>query len=74
MGDAEKHLAKACKHMAKFVGKHDPFPTKFPRSRDPYRALIRAVVFREADGRERLAVLWSARFAAEGSPVAQHAG
>ncbi len=36
--------------------------------------VIRAVVFREADGRERLAVLWSARFAAEGSPVAQHAG
>lgn len=36
--------------------------------------VIRAVVFREADGRERLAVLWSARFAAEGSPVARHAG
>lgn len=36
--------------------------------------VIRAVVFREADGRERLAVLWSARFAAEGSPVAPHAG
>lgn len=51
MGEAEKHLAKACKHMAKFVGKHDPFPTKFPRSRDPYRALIRAVVFQQLSGK-----------------------
>jgi DNA-3-methyladenine glycosylase II len=47
MGEAERHLAKACKHMAKVVGRHDPFPTKFSRSKDPYRALVRAVVFQQ---------------------------
>jgi len=51
MGDAEKYLAKVCKDMGRAVRGHDPFPTKFPRSKDPYRALVRAVVFQQLSGK-----------------------
>jgi 3-methyladenine DNA glycosylase/8-oxoguanine DNA glycosylase len=51
MNEAERHLAKVCKGMAKFVGKQTPFPEAFTASKDPYRALIRAVVFQQLSGK-----------------------
>jgi DNA-3-methyladenine glycosylase II len=51
MGDAELHLSTCCKRFAGVVAKHEPFPTKFERKNDPYRALIRAVVFQQLSGK-----------------------
>jgi DNA-3-methyladenine glycosylase II len=51
MGEAEKHLSDVCKRFAKIVPKHEPYPTKFPKSKDPYRALVRAVVFQQLSGK-----------------------
>ena len=51
MGEAEKKLAKLCKRFAGVVGKHEPYPTAFERQRDPYRALVRAVVFQQLSGK-----------------------
>ena len=51
MGDAEVHLSTVCKRFARVVHKHEPFPTKFERKNDPYRALIRAVVFQQLSGK-----------------------
>ncbi len=51
MGEAETHLIAVCTGMAKVVPKHEPYPEKFERSRDPYRALIRAVVFQQLSGK-----------------------
>ncbi len=64
MGEAERHLVTVCKRFARVVPKHEPFPTKFPRSKDPYRALVRAVVFQQLSGKAagtihgRLLALW----------------
>ena len=51
MGDAEKHLATICKRFARVIGNHEPYPTKFAKSRDPYRALVRAVVYQQLSGK-----------------------
>lgn len=51
MGEAEKHLSTVCKRFAGVVAKHEPFPTTFERKNDPYRALIRAVVFQQLSGK-----------------------
>ena len=51
MGDAEIHLSKVCKRFAKVLPNHEPFPTKFEKSKDPYRALVRAVVFQQLSGK-----------------------
>lgn len=51
MGDAEEHLSKVCKKFAKVVPKHEPFPTKFEKSKDPYRALVRSVVYQQLSGK-----------------------
>lgn len=51
MGDAEKHLSTVCERFAGVVHAHEPFPTKFERKNDPYRALIRAVVFQQLSGK-----------------------
>lgn len=51
MGDAEVQLSKLCKRFAGVVAKHEPYPTKFERQNDPYRALIRAVVFQQLSGK-----------------------
>jgi DNA-3-methyladenine glycosylase II len=51
MGEAEMHLAKVCKRMAKVVPGHEPFPTKFEKSKDPYRALVRSVVYQQLSGK-----------------------
>lgn len=51
MGAAEEHLSKVCKRFAKVLPAHEPFPTKFEKSKDPYRALVRAVVFQQLSGK-----------------------
>jgi len=51
MGEAEKHLSTVCKRFAGVVAKHEPYPTIFERKNDPYRALIRAVVFQQLSGK-----------------------
>lgn len=51
MGEAEKHLSAVCKRFARVVPKHDPFPTRFEKSKDPYRALVRSVVYQQLSGK-----------------------
>lgn len=51
MNDPERHLATVCRHFARVVLHHDPFPTRFEKNRDPYRALVRAVVFQQLSGK-----------------------
>ena len=51
MGEAEKYLSKACKRFAKVLPNHEPFPTKFEKSKDPYRALVRSVVYQQLSGK-----------------------
>ncbi|MBL8542684.1 MAG: DNA-3-methyladenine glycosylase 2 family protein [Hyphomonadaceae bacterium] len=51
MGEAEKHLTKVCRRFARIVPGHEPFPTKFEKSKDPYRALVRSVVFQQLSGK-----------------------
>jgi DNA-3-methyladenine glycosylase II len=51
MGEAEKHLSTVCKRFARVVPKHAPFPTKFEKSKDPYRALVRSVVYQQLSGK-----------------------
>jgi DNA-3-methyladenine glycosylase II len=51
MGEAEKHLSTVCRRFAGVVAKHEPYPTTFERQRDPYRALVRAVVFQQLSGK-----------------------
>lgn len=64
MNDAERHLTAVCRRFAQVVPSHEPFPTRFAKSRDPYRALVRAVVFQQLSGKaattihNRLLALW----------------
>ncbi|MGE0828699.1 MAG: DNA-3-methyladenine glycosylase [Hyphomonadaceae bacterium] len=51
MGEAEKHLMKVCPAMKAHVKGHAPYPTAFTGFKDPYRALIRAVVFQQLSGK-----------------------
>lgn len=51
MGEAERHLSKVCKRFAKVVPGHEPFPTKFEKTKDPYRALVRSVVYQQLSGK-----------------------
>ena len=51
MGEAEQNLARLCKRFAAVVPNHEPYPTKFERARDPYRALVRAVTFQQLSGK-----------------------
>lgn len=51
MGEAEKHLMKVCPAMRKHVPKHEPYPAAFERFKDPYKALIRAVVYQQLSGK-----------------------
>jgi len=51
MGDAEKHLSKVCKRFAGIVKKHEPYPTAFEKKKDPYRALVRSVVYQQLSGK-----------------------
>jgi DNA-3-methyladenine glycosylase II len=51
VGEAEKNLAALCKRFAVVVPNHEPYPTKFARANDPYRALVRAVTFQQLSGK-----------------------
>lgn len=51
MGEAEVYLSKVCKRFARVVPQQLPFPTKSQRTKDPYRALVRAVVFQQLSGK-----------------------
>lgn len=51
MNEAERHLSTVCKRFARVVPNHEPYPTTFEKKRDPYRALIRAVVFQQLSGK-----------------------
>lgn len=51
MNVAEQHLSTVCKRFARVVPDHLPFPTKPARSKDPYRALVRAVVYQQLSGK-----------------------
>jgi DNA-3-methyladenine glycosylase II len=51
MGDAEKHLSTICKRFARVVPKHEPYPTTFEKKKDPYRALVRSVVYQQLSGK-----------------------
>ncbi len=64
MGEAEKELSKLCKRFAGVVKNHEPYPIKFAKNKDPYRALVRAVVFQQLSGKaattihNRVIALW----------------
>jgi DNA-3-methyladenine glycosylase II len=51
MGEAEKFLAGKCKRFAKVLPNHEPFPTAFEKRKDPYRALVRSVVYQQLSGK-----------------------
>ena len=51
MNQAELHLSAICKRFARVVPGHEPYPTSFEKKRDPYRALVRAVVFQQLSGK-----------------------
>jgi len=51
MGDAERHLATICKRFARVIPNHEPYPTAFEKRKDPYRALVRSVVFQQLSGK-----------------------
>jgi DNA-3-methyladenine glycosylase II len=51
MGEAEAHLIRVCPAMQAHVPHHEPYPGKLRRFKDPYRALIRAVVFQQLSGK-----------------------
>lgn len=51
MGEAERHLIRVCPAMREHVPNHEPYPTRFRRFKDPYRALIRAVIYQQLSGK-----------------------
>jgi DNA-3-methyladenine glycosylase II len=51
MGEAEQHLIRVCPAMRRHVPHHEPYPGTFNRFRDPYKALIRAVVYQQLSGK-----------------------
>jgi DNA-3-methyladenine glycosylase II len=64
MGEAEQHLSQVCKRFARIVTKHAPYPTSFEKKKDPFRALVRSVVYQQLSGKAagtihgRLIALW----------------
>jgi DNA-3-methyladenine glycosylase II len=51
MGDAELHLTTISRPFARVIPNHEPFPTKFEKSKDPYRALVRSIVYQQLSGK-----------------------
>lgn len=51
MGEAELHLSNVCKRFARIVPGQAPFPTRFEKSKDPFRALVRSVVYQQLSGK-----------------------
>jgi DNA-3-methyladenine glycosylase II len=57
MNPAEEHLSKVCKRFAKVVANHEPYPTSFDKKKDPYRALVRSVVYQQLSGKAAATIL-----------------
>lgn len=57
MGAAETSLAKIAPTFAKVIEKHEPFPVTFEHTRDPYHALVRAVVYQQLSGKAAATIL-----------------
>lgn len=51
MGEAEAHLSTICKRFARVIPNHEPYPTAFEKKKDPYRALVRSVVYQQLSGK-----------------------
>jgi len=51
VNEAELHLSTICKRFARVVPGHEAYPTSFEKKRDPYQALVRAVVFQQLSGK-----------------------
>jgi DNA-3-methyladenine glycosylase II len=51
LGEAEIHLTKVCRRFARVVPKHEPYPTSFEKTKDPFRALVRSVVYQQLSGK-----------------------
>ena len=51
MGEAEEHLTGVCKRFARVVPNHEPYPTRFEKKKDPFRALVRSVVYQQLSGK-----------------------
>jgi DNA-3-methyladenine glycosylase II len=51
VGEPELHLAAVCRRFARLLPNHEPFPNKFPTNKDPYRSLVRAIVFQQLSGK-----------------------
>jgi 3-methyladenine DNA glycosylase/8-oxoguanine DNA glycosylase len=51
VNDPERHLIEVCPAMAKHVPGQLPYPSKFERFKDPYKALIRAVTYQQLSGK-----------------------
>lgn len=51
VNDAERHLAAICQRFALVTPRQVPWPARLARNRDPYRALVRAVVFQQLSGK-----------------------
>src|SRR5215475_8960467 len=43
--------------MRKHVHKQEPYPKEFERTKDPYRALVRAVVYQQLSGKAAATIL-----------------
>jgi DNA-3-methyladenine glycosylase II len=46
-----------CKGMARIVRRHEPYPTLYNGKKDPYRALVRAVVYQQLSGKAAATIL-----------------
>jgi 3-methyladenine DNA glycosylase/8-oxoguanine DNA glycosylase len=51
MGEAELHLSKVCRRFARVVADQDPYPTRFEKTKDPFRALVRSVIYQQLSGK-----------------------
>jgi DNA-3-methyladenine glycosylase II len=51
MGEAEQYLSQVSKRFARVVVNHEPYPTAFEKKKDPYRALVRSVVYQQLSGK-----------------------
>lgn len=51
MNEAERHLMAVCPGMRRHIPGHPPYPDTFTRFKDPYKALIRAVVYQQLSGK-----------------------
>jgi DNA-3-methyladenine glycosylase II len=51
LGEAETYLASISKPFARVIANHEPYPTVFEKKKDPFRALVRSVVYQQLSGK-----------------------